>query len=85
MNKEKIVTAIRETWDKIACDVINMEIEMGGDFVSQGVAIEMTLDANRMSDYGGLDSEDLEAFNEMPFLEKMKIAKEALPEPRWEI
>jgi len=85
MNKESILEGIRSTWDAIAYDIIAMEQDINGPSatVSQSLAIEMTLDANRIEQFGYLDQCDLDAFNSLDWEERLAIAKEALPERAW--
>jgi len=78
--EENIIQAIENTWGIISYDILEMEQEMGNGTVKQDLAIEMTLDANRVHEFGGLSNTELDYYNMLSYEEKIKLAKKAIPD-----
>jgi len=82
--KEEIISAIIQTWEAIGGDIMANEAEMGYDIVHQDLVIEMVLDADRILNYGDISEETNSILFDMPYADKINIAKEALPQKEWQ-
>jgi len=72
--KKRIQRAIESTWNAIAFDVLSDD----GETISRDVAIEVTLDADRVRTFG-FDPEAAESLYSMPYKQMVKVAKGAFP------
>lgn len=76
--KERVIEALKRTWNNISGDVAEVEASLGNQSISKDIVVEMTTDANRLEMYGN-DAEAVKYFRDLSFHDQNKISQEAFP------
>ena len=80
--EQRAIKSLKRTWEEISDDVLSMERELGYNYSSRFVVIQMCLDAGRVDMYGN-DKDATAYLKSLTYDEQKSIAKQAFPLSRY--